>query len=184
MHNIRRPAAQYRMVPIQTAERVPLVAALLQEVHVGISEVPAPRTLQNISADGREVANLRRSRLARRVSNRGELRAQPRILRNFAELASRANPHLTRRPELDSRKLFQTLKIHQRRRRGDILLRKIKHIDPARQSRTPILSQQTRSAPKISRHNNFKSIHNNLQGPPPAPIARLLLSALELLPGA
>src|ERR1700686_967399 len=104
------------MVPIQSANRVALVTAFLQAVHVGISEVPASRPLHDISADRAEIANLRGSPLARRLRNRAELRPNLRILRDLADLRRRAKPQLTRRPHLDSAKTLEPLQIHQRSR--------------------------------------------------------------------
>ena len=114
MHDERRAAAENRVITIQPADRVAGVAALLQAIHVGIAKVPASRTLQNISADRAEVANLRRRRLARRLGNRGELRADRRMLSDFAQLHRRAEAKLAGRTHLDTTELLQPLQIHQR----------------------------------------------------------------------
>src|SRR6266851_3730182 len=167
------------MVPIQPANRVALVTALLQAVHVGISEVPAARALHDIPADRTEITNLRRGRFACRLRNRGELRAHRGVLRDFAELRRSAETQLTRRPYLDSAKTLEPLQIHQRRRRNDILLGKIEHIHAARKRHMSVLRQKPRSTHEISRRNYLKSIHRKSRGQPLHPWQEgLLLSAL------
>src|SRR5271169_2729220 len=123
MYDERRAAAEDRVVTVQAADRVAGVAALLQTQHVGIAKKPTSRALQEVSADGAEIANLGRRRLARSLGNRGELRANRGMLSDFTQLHRRTEAQVARRPQLDSSELSQALQIHERGRRCDILLR-------------------------------------------------------------
>src|SRR5271156_7111406 len=161
MYDERRPAAEDRVVTIQAADRVAGVAALLQAQHVGIAKIPASRALQEVPADGAEIANLRRRRLAGSLGNRGELRANRGMLGHFTQLHRRTEAKVARRPQLNSTELFQPFQIHQRGWRHDILLRQIDDVAAAGKRDVPIFSQQPRSARNIRRRYDFESIHRN-----------------------
>ena len=75
MHDVRRAAAENRVIAVEALSGVTGVATFLEANDVGIAKVPASRPLQEIAADRREIANLRRGRFPRRLRQRGVMRA-------------------------------------------------------------------------------------------------------------
>src|ERR1035437_10301310 len=161
MHDVRWTATQNRVVTIEAGDRVALVAALLQAIHVGIAKIPASRALQELPADRAKIANLRRRRLAGGFGNSGEAGADRGMLGDFAQLRGRTEAKFSRRPHLDSTEFLQAFEIHQRGWRYDALLRQIDDIDAARKCDVAVLGKQLCGACELGRRDHLESVHRN-----------------------
>src|ERR1044072_3914869 len=96
MHDVRWTTTDDRVVLVLAVRGVTLRAALLQTVDFLEPEVPATRTLAEISTDRAEISNLRRRDRVRRFSQPGKTLAHARMLFKLAQRNERANREPTR----------------------------------------------------------------------------------------
>src|ERR1044072_5929589 len=96
MHDVRWTTTDDRVVLVLTMRGVTLRAALLQTVDFLEPEVPATRTLAEISTDRTEIPNLRRRDRMRRFSEPGKTRAHTSMLFKLTQRDERADRQPTR----------------------------------------------------------------------------------------
>jgi hypothetical protein len=159
MHDERRPPAEDCVVAIEPAYRVADMTALLEAHDVGIAKVPASRPLQQIAADGAEVANLRRRRFASRLGERRETRAHNRMRRDVAKARERTDAQAAVGRRIDSLEFLEPIKIDQRVRRGDLLLEQVERVDPAGERHMAGLREQAHGARQIGGRHDLEAVH-------------------------
>src|SRR6266849_1813747 len=160
MHDKRRAAAEDRMVAVKSADRVTFVAALLEALDILIAEIPASRTLQQITAYGGEVSNLRRRRFFRSHRNRFVALAYGRVIRDVVKLPERANLEPAVRGRLDSVHPRESLEIDEAFRRDHVLLHQVDEIDTACERNASALGEQAARVSKVNGGEHFEAIHH------------------------
>jgi hypothetical protein len=91
MHNVRRPAAENRVVAVLAFDREASGAALLKAVELAVAEVPTPRSLAEVAAHRRPLANLRCGSLGSGVMQHSVLRFQQVVAADVGKRCQAAN---------------------------------------------------------------------------------------------
>ncbi len=159
MHDVRRTAAENRVIAVEALGGVAGVATFFEADDVGIAKVPASRALQEIAADRCEITNLRRGGFTRRLRQRGEMRADKRIRRHLMHLHQGAHLETAFAVGFDGVDTFECFEIDQTFGTDYALLQQIEQIDAAGKRGMIGLGEQPGDLVQIRRCDYLEAIH-------------------------